>query len=121
MIKTIDKPESKAGKKFRLPDQSEWTFELVEQMHEEIRRVAKNFGRDTYPNQLEIITAEQMMDAYASVGMPVSYNHWSFGKHFVSTEKSYKRRHMDLAYKIVKKKKPNKNKKIKKNSQKKQT
>src|SRR3569623_200955 len=101
MIKTIDKPESKAGKKFRLPDQSEWTFELVEQMHEEIRRVAKNFGLDTYPNQLEIITAEQMMDAYASVGMPVSYNHWSFGKHFVSTEKSYKRGHMGLAYEIV--------------------
>src|SRR3569623_601893 len=101
MIKTIDKPESKAGKKFRLHDQSEWTFELVEQMHEENRRVAKNFGLDTYPNQLEIITAEQMMDAYASVGMPVSYNHWSFGKHYVSTEKSYERGHMGLAYEIV--------------------
>ena len=53
------------------------------------------------PNQLEIITAEQMMDAYTSVGMPVSYNHWSFGKHFLSTEKSYKRGQMGLAYEIV--------------------
>ena len=85
----------------RLPDQSEWTFELIEQAHEEVARVAKNFQLDTYPNQLEIITAEQMMDAYASVGMPVSYNHWSFGKHFLSTEKSYKRGHMGLAYEIV--------------------
>ncbi|MDO8650840.1 MAG: SpoVR family protein [Undibacterium sp.] len=85
----------------RLPEQSEWTFELIEQAHEEIRRVAQNFGLDTYPNQLEIITAEQMMDAYASVGMPVSYHHWSFGKHFVSTEKSYKRGQMGLAYEIV--------------------
>ena len=84
-----------------LPEQSEWTFELIEQAHEEIRRVASNFGLDTYPNQLEIITAEQMMDAYASVGMPVSYNHWSFGKHFLSTEKSYKRGQMGLAYEIV--------------------
>ncbi|MDB5907943.1 MAG: SpoVR family protein, partial [Massilia sp.] len=66
-----------------LPEQSEWTFDLIEHAHEEIRRVAKNFGLDTYPNQLEIITAEQMMDAYASVGMPVSYHHWSFGKHFL--------------------------------------
>ena len=74
-----------------LPEQSEWTFELIEQAHEEIRRVAQGFGLDTYPNQLEIITAEQMMDAYTSVGMPVSYNHWSFGKHFLSTEKGYKR------------------------------
>ncbi|MEB0140278.1 MULTISPECIES: SpoVR family protein [unclassified Undibacterium] len=84
-----------------LPEQSEWTFDLIEQAHEEIRRVAENFGLDTYPNQLEIITAEQMMDAYASVGMPVSYNHWSFGKHFLSTEKSYKRGQMGLAYEIV--------------------
>ncbi len=33
--------------------------------------------------------------------MPVSYNHWSFGKHFLSTEKSYKRGQMGLAYEIV--------------------
>ena len=84
-----------------LPEQSEWTFELIEQAHQEIRRVAENFGLDTYPNQLEIITAEQMMDAYTSVGMPVSYNHWSFGKHFLSTEKGYKRGQMGLAYEIV--------------------
>ena len=92
---------SKKSKRFRLPDQSEWTFELIEQIHEEIKRVAEDFGLDTYPNQLEIITAEQMMDAYASVGMPVSYAHWSFGKHFLATEKSYKRGHMGLAYEIV--------------------
>ncbi len=85
----------------RLPEQSEWTFELIEQVHDEIRRVAHYFHLDTYPNQLEIITAEQMMDAYASVGMPVSYHHWSFGKHFVSTERNYKRGQMGLAYEIV--------------------
>jgi stage V sporulation protein R len=85
----------------RLPEQSEWTFELIELAHEEIARVARDFGLDTYPNQLEIITAEQMMDAYASVGMPVSYNHWSFGKHFLQTEKSYRRGQMGLAYEIV--------------------
>jgi stage V sporulation protein R len=84
-----------------LPEQSEWTFDLIEQAHEEIRRVAQRYGLDTYPNQLEIITAEQMMDAYTSVGMPVSYNHWSFGKHFLSTEKSYRRGQMGLAYEIV--------------------
>ena len=91
----------KPGKPRPLPEQSEWTFDLIEHAHEEIRRVAEKFGLDTYPNQLEIITAEQMMDAYASVGMPVSYNHWSFGKHFLSTEKSYKRGQMGLAYEIV--------------------
>jgi spore cortex formation protein SpoVR/YcgB (stage V sporulation) len=41
------------------------------------------------------------MDAYASVGLPVNYRHWSFGKHFLSTEKSYRRGQMGLAYEIV--------------------
>ena len=80
---------------------SDWTFELVEQYHQVIRATAQRFGLDTYPNQLEIITAEQMMDAYASVGMPVNYRHWSFGKEFIATEKNYRRGHMGLAYEIV--------------------
>ena len=80
---------------------SEWTFELIEKYHQEISRIADNFGLDTYPVQLEIITAEQMMDAYASVGMPIGYTHWSFGKEFVNNEKRYKRGMMGLAYEIV--------------------
>ena len=84
-----------------LPGPSDWSFELIEQYHDVIRRTAQRFGLDTYPNQLEIITAEQMMDAYASVGMPVNYRHWSYGKEFISTEKNYKRGHMGLAYDIV--------------------
>ena len=84
-----------------LPDPSDWSFELVEQYHEVIRDTAKRFGLNTYPNQLEIITAEQMMDAYASVGMPVNYRHWSYGKEFISNEKNYRRGHMGLAYEIV--------------------
>jgi stage V sporulation protein R len=84
-----------------LPDPSDWSFELIEQYHEAIRATAQRFGLDTYPNQLEIITAEQMMDAYASVGMPVNYRHWSYGKEFISNEKNYKRGQMGLAYEIV--------------------
>ncbi|MFY8087116.1 MAG: SpoVR family protein [Rubrivivax sp.] len=84
-----------------LPGPSDWTFELVEDYHRVIRATADRFGLDTYPNQLEIITAEQMMDAYASVGMPVNYRHWSYGKEFIATEKNYKRGHMGLAYEIV--------------------
>nr|WP_294865106.1 SpoVR family protein [uncultured Pseudogulbenkiania sp.] len=81
---------------------SEWTFDLLDEYERAIREIAvKEYGLDVYPVQLEVISAEQMMDAYSSVGMPVNYQHWSFGKHFVSTEKSYKRGHMGLAYEIV--------------------
>ena len=58
-----------------LPDPSDWTFDLIELYHEKIRAAAHRYALDTYPNQLEVITAEQMMDAYASVGMSV---HGSF-------------------------------------------
>lgn len=84
-----------------LPAPSDWSFELIERYHGVIRATAQRFGLDTYPNQLEIITAEQMMDAYASVGMPVNYRHWSYGKEFIATEKNYRRGHMGLAYEIV--------------------
>jgi stage V sporulation protein R len=93
--------EKPAAARKRLPNPSDWTFELIDTYFEEIRRTAQRFGLDTYPNQLELISAEQMLDAYASVGMPVNYRHWSFGKQFISSEKNYRRGHMGLAYEIV--------------------
>lgn len=92
---------AKIKKNLPISDTSEWTFDLIEKYHTEIERIAKNFGLSTYPVQLEIITAEQMMDAYSSVGMPLGYSHWTFGKEFVNTEKNYKRGQMGLAYEIV--------------------
>ena len=84
-----------------LSTESDWTFELIQDYDREIGRLAEGFGLDTYPNQIEIISAEQMLDAYSSVGMPVGYNHWSYGKHFVSNEQHYRRGQMGLAYEIV--------------------
>ncbi|MBS3798566.1 SpoVR family protein [Pseudoalteromonas sp. BDTF-M6] len=84
-----------------LSDGPDWTFDLLEQYRDEIKRVAEHYKLDTYPNQIEVITAEQMMDAYSSVGMPIGYNHWSFGKKFIQTEQNYRRGQMGLAYEIV--------------------
>ncbi len=80
---------------------SEWTFELLEHYEREIGRAAAAYGLDTYPRQIEVITSEQMIDAYSSVGMPVGYHHWSYGKQFLTTQKSYRRGQMGLAYEIV--------------------
>ncbi|CAI8765439.1 SpoVR family protein [Methylocaldum szegediense] len=84
-----------------LSEGSEWTFELLQSYDTEIARIAADFGLDTYPNQIEIITSEQMMDCYSSTGMPVFYPHWSFGKQFLTVEKNYRRGHMGLAYELV--------------------
>ncbi|MDD1781338.1 SpoVR family protein [Enterovibrio sp. ZSDZ35] len=89
------------NRKKTLSDGPDWTFDLLDKYHNEIKRVAAHYKLDTYVNQIEIITAEQMMDAYSSVGMPINYSHWSFGKKFIETERGYKHGHMGLAYEIV--------------------
>ncbi len=88
-------------KKKILSHTSEWTMELLQTYDKHIARIASSYNLSTYPNQIEIITAEQMLDAYASVGMPLNYHHWSFGKKFITAENSYRRGYMGLAYEIV--------------------
>lgn len=69
---------------------------------EAIRIVAHGkYDLNTYPNTIQIITAEQMRDAYASNGMPVSYEHWSFGKNLIEMDDAYNAGKMGLAYEIV--------------------
>ncbi len=84
-----------------LDDGPDWTFPLLERYQLEIARVAEHYRLKTYPNQIEVINSEQMMDAYSSVGMPIGYHHWSFGKKFITTDQHYKRGQMGLAYEIV--------------------
>jgi len=84
-----------------LDDGSDWTFEKLDSYHQQIKIVAQRYRLDTYPNQIEIITSEQMMDAYSSVGMPIGYSHWSYGKKFIQTQQGYNRGQMGLAYEIV--------------------
>lgn len=91
----------KTTSRTRLSDGPDWSLELLQDYLKEIERVAAIYKLNTYPNQIEVITAEQMMDAYAGIGMPIGYTHWSFGKRFIETEQGYKRGQMGLAYEIV--------------------
>ena len=88
-------------KKKYISESSEWTIDLINEYDREIARIAKGYGLDTYPIQIDIISSEQMMDAYSSVGMPVGYHHWSYGKQFLNIARNYQRGHMGLAYEIV--------------------
>lgn len=83
-------------------DTSDWTFELLDKVHDAIEDIALNdLGLDVYPNQIEIISAEQMLDAYSCTGLPLMYQHWSFGKHFARDEMHYRKGQLGLAYEIV--------------------
>jgi stage V sporulation protein R len=85
----------------RLPQGPDWTFELIDEYEQEIRKTAAEFGLDTYPNQIEVITSEQMLDAYASVGLPIGYPPRSVGKEFIRNEQAYRKGAQGLAYEIV--------------------
>ncbi len=81
---------------------AEWDFATVRRVYDAIERIAcKELGLDVFPNQIEIISAEQMLDAYSSVGMPLMYSHWSYGKRFARDEALYRKGYQALAYEIV--------------------
>jgi stage V sporulation protein R len=79
-----------------------WDFAILQRVHAAIEEIALGeLGLDIYPNQIEVITSEQMLDAYASVGLPLMYRHWSFGKRFAHHETLYRKGLQGLAYEIV--------------------
>src|SRR3954447_12582397 len=80
----------------------DWNFGTLQRTYDAVEAVAtRDLGLNVYPNQIEIIMAEQMLDAYASSGMPLFYKHWSFGKHFAFHEAAYRGGLVGLAYEIV--------------------
>ncbi len=83
-------------------DGAEWDFETVHRVYDAIDEIAREeLGLEVFPNQIEIISAEQMLDAYSSVGMPLMYAHWSYGKRFARDEALYRKGYTALAYEIV--------------------
>lgn len=81
---------------------ADWDFGTLGRIYDAIERVAVDeLGLDTYRSRIEVITSEQMLDAYASTGMPLFYKHWSFGKQFVRNEALYRKGWQGLAYEIV--------------------
>jgi len=80
---------------------AEWDFSLISRAMEELAIISPELKLNTYPNQLEVITSEQMLDAYASSGLPVMYKHWSFGKAFSRENDMYRQGKRGLAYEMV--------------------
>jgi stage V sporulation protein R len=81
---------------------SDWDFQTLARAYDEIAEIAlEDLHLDVYPVQMEVISSEQMLDAYSSVGMPLMYPHWSFGKHFLYQELLYRKGGRGLAYELV--------------------
>ena len=102
MAKQRRKPAKKKTADKLLYDSSEWNFDLLKRTYDAIHEIGVDeMGLNIYPNQIEVIRSEQMLDAYASIGMPNMYRHWSFGKHFAREEVLYRKGARALAYELV--------------------
>ncbi len=94
--------EAAVEKQSLIFDDADWDFDVLQRTLEAIEEIALNdLKLDIYPNQIEIISSEQMLDAYSSHGMPLMYKHWSFGKHFARDQMMYQKGYSGLAYEIV--------------------
>jgi stage V sporulation protein R len=81
---------------------ADWNLELIADAMEEIEKIAnEELKIPYYTPQIEVVSSEQMIDAYAAVGMPIFYKHWSFGKEFSTVYKAYSKGRMHLAYEMV--------------------
>ena len=85
-----------------LYDGLDWNFATLRNSYDAIERIATDeLGLECYPNRIEVITSEQMLDVYTAHGMPLTYRHWSYGKRFLQHEHSYRRGYTSLAYEVV--------------------
>ncbi len=90
-----------AGNKLLFED-ADWDIDTNARVYDSIAKIGLGeLGLDIYRPRIEVITTEQMLDAYASTGMPLFYRHWSFGKQFVRNETLYRKGWQGLAYEIV--------------------
>jgi len=85
----------------------EWTFEklaLIEQKLHEIND--RKYKLNIVANRCEVISYEQMLDAYSRSGMPIGYDHWQYGEIFLKQSNAYKHNQMGLAFEIILNSKP---------------
>ena len=81
---------------------SDWNYDTIAYADEITAKIGKEYLKlDIYPNQIEIISSEQMLDVYSLIGLPISYNHWSFGKSYMQNSNNYKQGRQGLAYEMV--------------------
>jgi stage V sporulation protein R len=81
---------------------NEWTPQLLDEVYEGIEELAVGeWNYNIFKNQIELVSDTGMLEAYATIGLPIMYHHWSFGKRFLSQSRAYRAGLMGLAYELV--------------------
>lgn len=79
-----------------------WTEELLQKMWDVIRKIAvEKYDLTFFEPQIEIVSANQMMHYSSMVGLPFTYNHWSFGKSYTQTHDAFHAGQTGIAYETI--------------------
>jgi len=79
----------------------DWNPDMLDKIWHEIEIIAKELEISYYEPQFEIISSDQMLEAYVTTGMPMMYKHWSFGQSAIVQKQDYENGKMGLAYEMV--------------------
>lgn len=83
-------------------EDSSWTIPQLHRAAQEIEIIGREeMGLDPYKGQIEIVSSDQMLDAYAMHGLPILYPHWSWGKSYVQNQLPYQQGKTGLAYELI--------------------
>lgn len=83
-------------------EKSEWTLDLVYELWDVIDKIATDkYGLSYFEPQVEIVTADQMLYHHSMNAMPISYQHWSYGKNYLENERAYRQGETGLAYETI--------------------
>lgn len=81
---------------------------LTPQQIEELNRFdrliqdwAKKFGLDCYPQEFDIIDSEKMAELMTSGSLPITFNHWSYGRDFETVKTSWRLNRFNLPMETV--------------------
>lgn len=79
----------------------EWDVPLLTKMWQSVDKIGKSYGLSYLEPRIELVTAQQMMDSNAAIGLPHMYSHWSFGKDILRTRELYSQNKTSLAYESI--------------------
>jgi len=84
-------------------DTNEWTIPRIENTWNALHKINdEKYQFDIYEPQLEIIDYDTMLIKQAvSVGMPISYSHWSYGKHYLQEKQDYVNKKSGTSYEMI--------------------
>jgi stage V sporulation protein R len=79
----------------------DWTTESLDQTWLLVKDLADNkYGITYYSPHFEVVTFEDMLQIYTG-SLPITYDHWSFGKAYTELHKRYTNNRMGIAYEVI--------------------